>query len=479
MKKICFAAALLVCTLLGGCASLAPLDIAQIRTDLMTYYEKQVYNLNDIEERLVLPDVPEILEQTIDSREKTAYLKCRARPMSENGLFAREDIWELWYTYDRRSECWTLEDKDYLGTEYELTSDLSQERCVELMSVPEGEEITLVSVTTDRASQTAAAIYTYDTVTAQYGEFGLLTMNAVVQADFAWQADGGWQYTDSVRTDDTKYSARLDCYIGDDGAGMLNADRFSIGFDLIVIGDMICIENLRYQGGTLTPGTLHIGKTYLTAADEGRAAVIGFSYVREVDEDQEDQHTISGEGSITITAGEDENYYAELFLGGFITGGSGEQTDLVRSGIPLAPVKGYEEPPVEEPVQEPEEPEEPEKPIVEEPKKNWIGTWVGCAPEEFGFNLTVTAVLREDGTCEVVCDLDLLGTIRRETDYRVVQNLSDLPTDLISQVMFGQTPTVSVVYDAEKDVLYTCLEEGMYVYLTREGSGEMGGLYEP
>ena len=168
-----------------------------------------------------------------------------------------------------------------------------------------------------------------------------------------------------------------------------------------------------------------------------------------------------------------------MFLGGFITGGSGEQTDLVRSGIPLAPVKGYEEPPVEEPVQEPEEPEEPEKPIVEEPKKNWIGTWVGCAPEEFGFNLTVTAVLREDGTCEVVCDLDLLGTIRRETDYRVVQNLSDLPTDLISQVMFGQTPTVSVVYDAEKDVLYTCLEEGMYVYLTREDSGEMGGLYEP
>ena len=87
--------------------------------------------------------------------------------------------------------------------------------------------------------------------------------------------------------------------------------------------------------------------------------------------------------------------------------------------------------------------------------------------------------LREDGTCEVVCDLDLLGTIRRETDYRVVQNLSDLPTDLVQQVMFGRTPTVSVVYDAEKDVLYTCLEEGMYVYLTREGSGEMGGLYEP
>lgn len=471
MKKICFAAALLVCMLLGGCASLEPLDMEQVRIDLVTYYEKQAYRTNDGEESLVLPDMPEILEQTIDSREKTAYLKCRARPVSEQGSFAREDIWELWYTYDRKSECWTLEDKDYSETQYELLSDLSQERCAILMPVPDGQTITLVSVTTDRASQTAAAIYTYDTVTAQYGEYGFLTMNAVVRSDFAWQADGGWQYTDSVRTDDTKYSGLLGCYIGDDGAGMLNADRFSIGFDLIVIGDLICIENLRYRGGELTPGTLHIGKTYLTAANDERDAVIGFSYVRDAGEEQ---GMISGEGSITITTGEDGNYYAELFLGGFITGSNGEQTDLIRAGILLEPVRGYEET-----KPEPQPQPEPEPPVVEEPKRNWVGTWVGRAPEEFGFNLEVTAVLREDGSCEVVCRMDLLGTIRRETDYCVVDDISDLPTDLINRVMFGQTPTVSVVYDAEKDVLYTCLEEGLYVYLTREGSGEVGGLYEP
>ena len=473
MKKICFAAALLVCMLLGGCASLEPLDMEQVRIDLVTYYEKQAYRTNDGEESLVLPDMPEILEQTIDSREKTAYLKCRARPVSEQGSFAREDIWELWYTYDRKSECWTLEDKDYSGTQYELLSDLSQERCALLMPVPDGQTITLVSVTTDRASQTAAAIYTYDTVTAQYGEYGYLTMNAVVQANFRWQADGGWQYTDSVLTDETNYTGLLGCYIGDDGTGMQSADRCSIGFDLLVFGDLICIENLRYAGGALTDGTLHIGKTSLTATDDGRAAVITFSYVRD---SGEAQGTLSGKGSITITTAEDGNYYAELLLSNFITDSNGNPADLTRGGILLAPVRGYEEP---EPEVEPEVEPEPQPPVEEEPQRNWVGTWVGRAPEGFGFELDVTALLREDGTCEVMCKVSILGTIRRETNYRVVETISELPTDLISQVMFGQTPTVSVVYDTQNDVLYTCLEEGMYVYLTREGSGKMGGLYEP
>ena len=314
-------------------------------------------------------------------------------------------------------------------------------------------------------------MYTYSTVTAQYGEYGSLTMNAVVQANFRWQADGGWQYTDSVLTDETNYTGLLGCYIGDDGEGMPSAERFSIGFDLVVIGDLICIENLRYQGGALTDGTLHIGKTTLTAVDDGRAAVIGFSYVRD---SGEEQGTISGEGRITITTGEDGNHYAELFLGGFITDSNGVPADLTRGGISLASVRGYEEP-----QPEPQPQPEPEPPVVEEPKRNWVGTWVGRAPEEFGIDLDVTATLREDGTCEVVCKVSLLGTIRRETTYLVVDDIAQLPTDLISQVMFGQTPTVSVVYDAQSDRLYTCLEEGMYVYLTREGSGEMGGLYEP
>lgn len=475
MKKIWFTAATLLCLLLCGCATLEPLDSVQLHTDLAAYYEKQVYRVDGSEEYLILPYAPEVIEQTIDSREKTAYLQCKARAVSEHELFAREDIWELWYTYDRKAGCWTLADKDYTGTEFELLSDLTQERCAAVMPVPDGQSITLLSVTTDRAAQTAAAVYAYDTPIAQYGEFGSITMNAVVQANFAWQTDGGWQYTDSVLTDETNYTGRLGCYIGDDGEGMPANERFSIGFDLIVFGDLICVENLRYQGGALTDGTLHIGKTSLSATDDGRAAVIGFSYVRD---SGDEQGTISGEGSITITAGEGGNYYAELYLGGFITDSDGNPADLTRSGIQLAPVRGYEEP-APEPEPQPEPEPEPQPPVVEEPKRNWVGTWVGRAPEDFGFNLDVTVTLNEDGTCEAVCKVSILGTIRRETTYLVVDDLSQLPTDLLSQVMFGQTPTVSVVYDAETDRLYTCLEEGMYIYLTREGSGEMGGVYEP
>ena len=456
MRKFFMVAALLVCVLLSGCASLEPLDSAQLQADLTAYYDNQVYHLDGSEERLVMREMPEVLEQTIDSREKTAYLKCYARPVSEYGLFAREDIWELWYTYDRKSECWTLADKDYSGTEYELLSDLTQERCVDLMPTPEGQEITLHSVTTDRAAKTATAVYTYQTVTAQYGEFGSLTMNAVVRSDFVWQSDGGWQYTDSVFTDETNYTGLMGCYIGDDGTGMLSVDRFSVGFDLVVFGDLICIENLRYEGGTLTEGTLHIGKTSLTAANDGRDAVIGFSYVRDAQEGM-----ISGDGSITITAGEDGNYYAELFLGGFITDSNGEQTDLKRSGIPLAPVRGYGE-------AKPEPQPEPQQPVTQT-KKNWVGAWVGYAPEKYGIPVTVTVRLREDGTCRVTGSTSMLGTISRETTYRVVDDISQLPTNLIQQALSGATPTVVVVYDAENDRLCTCLEAGVYVYLSRQG----------
>ena len=473
MKKIWFTAAALLCLLLCGCSGLEPVDGVQLRNDLAAYYENQVYRVDDVEERLILPYAPQVIEQTIDNRKNTANLQCRAQAVSEHQLFFREDSWELWYTYDRKNKCWTLTDKDYTETAYGLMSDLTQELCTALMPVPDGQPITLRSVTTDREAMTAAAVYTYSTVTAQYGEYGYLTMNAVVQANFVWQADGGWQYTDSVLTDETSYAGLLGCYIGDDGADMDSAQRCSIGFDLLVFGDLICIENLRYSGGALTDGTLHIGKTTLTAADDGRAAVIKFSYVRN---SGEEQGTIAGEGSITITAGDDGNYYAELFLGSFITDSNGNPADLTRGGIPLEPVRGYEEP---EPEVQPEVEPEPQTPVVEEPKRNWVGTWVGQAPEEFGFDLDVTALLRENGTCEVVCKIFLLGTMRRETTYLVVEDISELPTDMLALILLGQTPTVAVVYDAQRDVLYTCLDQGMYIYLAREGSGEMGGLYEP
>ncbi len=456
MKKFFLAAVLLLCVLLSGCASLEPLDSAQLQADLTAYYDNQVYHLDDSEIHLVLSEVPEVLEQTIDSRERTAHLMCKAHPVSEHGLFAREDIWELWYTYDRKAECWTLTDKDYSGTEYELLSDLTRERCAVLLPIPDGQAITLLSVTTDRAAKTATAVYSYQTETAQYGEFGSLTMNAVVRSDFVWQADGGWQYTNSVFTDETNYTALLGCYIGDDGTGMLSVDRFSIGFDLVVFGDLICIENLRYTGGTLTEGTLHIGKISLTAVNDGRDAVIGFSYVRDAGE-----NTISGDGSITITTGEDGNYYAELFLGGFITDSNGAQTDLKRSNIPLAPVKGYEDPKAESQTR-------PEQQVTE-PKSPWVGTWVGYAPEQYGVKVTVTVRLRENGTCTVTGSIDMLGTISRDTTYRVVDDVSQLPTNLIQQVISGAIPTVAVVYDAQNDRLCTCLEAGVYVYLTRQG----------
>ena len=458
MKKIWLIAVLLLCVFLCGCADLQPVDGVQLRTDLAAYYENQVYSVDGVEERLILPYAPQVIEQTIDKRKNTAYLRCRAQAVSEYQLFAREDTWELWYTYDRKNKCWTLADQDYSETTYKLLTDLSQERCAALMPVPDGQTITITSLTTDRESQTAAAVYTYQTVIAQFGEFGALTMNAVVKANFSWHVKEGWRYTDSMFLDTTEYTGELRCHISDNGEGMADAERCSIAFDLLVIGDLICIENLCYEGGTLTPGTIHIGKTRLSASDDGCAAVISFSYVREVDNGTESGDMISGEGSITIT--EEQNcYYAELFFGGFITESNGERTDLVRSGIELMPITDKKIPKTEsQPVSE--------NPVVREPKKNWIGTWMAHMSEGDALSMDITAQLREDGTCEVVCKLSF-GTFRRETSYKLVDDISQLPTDLMQKILYGQTPTVSVLYNADRDTLCICLEPGRYVYFSR------------
>ena len=466
--------------LLCGCASLPPPDEAQIAQDLTAYYQTREYRIDGSVQSLSALDAPEILEITADQWKKTAYVRCRARIVSDGGNFARSDLWTLWYTYDRANACWTPDESDRAETAYELLADLTQEQCLLLMPIPDGQSITLESVTTDRVSKTASAIYSYQTTTAQFGAFGSLTLNAVVQADFVWSIDGGWQYAGSAFTDATHYTGELGCYIGDDESDIDKESRVSIGFDLIVIGDMVCIEHLRYRGEALAAGTLHIGKTALTAANDGQAAVITFSYVRET----ENGEKFSGDGRITISAGPGAGYYAGLFLDDFITDSNGKAVDLTRRSIPLEATRGIPEPPAEaqpEPPQEPDESEKPEppqeneEPIVEQPAKSPVGTWVCLVPEELGTRMEITALLREDLSCEVVCKAGF-AKLRRESTYYIVEELTQLPTDLLALVLSGQTPTVGVVYDAESDRLYTCLQEGLFVYFTREESGEVGGI---
>ena len=479
---------LMLCMMLCGCAALEPIDGVQLRNDLAAYYEKQSYRLNDGEESLILPYAPQVIEQTIDSRKDTAYIKCLARAVSEYQLFAREDLWELWYTYDRESETWKLTDKDYSQTAYELLSDLTKDNYERLLIPTDGQEHNLISLTTERVTQTAAAVYTYQT-TAQYGEFGSVTMNAVVDASFTWQPDGGWRYVGSALSDKTTYAGELGCYIGSDAADETGC---SVGFDLIVIGDMVCIENLRYNGGDYAPGKLHIGNARLVNGGKDAPAVIVFSYMRDLREVEDaGNEAVFGEGSITIALCEDGGYYAELFFGGFITDGNGDNADLCCAGIAFAPVKGVEEVKIEEPVPEPQpepepdpipdpepEPEPTPEPEPEEPERNWIGSWVCHISGILGGDLDLEAELREDGTC-LVSGRMKFGTLSRETTYYVEDDVSVLPTDLMMSIMLGRTPTVAVVYDKQRDVLYVCLEAGRYVYLSRAESGETGGEYEP
>lgn len=490
MKKAWTAMLLiLLCAMLAGCSELDPVSESQIAEDLTEYYHRMECTANGSEISLQAVTSAETLEQTVNTRKKTAYVRCRVRAEAEDGSFARIDVWELSYAYNKNDALWELTDKFPLETEYELLSDLPEELCLQLLSENISEDFTFERVITNRNEKNATAVYTYESVTAVLGEFGTITLKASVDAAFDWQPDGGWKFTGSSFNDATGYTLDLSCHISYDGKGMLNSDKFSIDFDLVVLENLVCVENLRYQGSICTLGELHIGNANFSAEDEGRTALITFDFVRDARNIEQDKNyvdaeeykefyrTVSGTGTIRITTDADGACSAELSLPGFIAWKNETLTDFVKSGIsPEAVQRADDEAHEPEPQPKPQPESDPEPTL--ELDRSCVGSWICVAPEGSGVSGRVEAQLSEDGTCSFVCSLDI-GTISRNTTYKLVGNYAQLPTDLLRSLMLGGTPTIYVVYDAERDVLCTCLEHGMYIYFSRTESGETGGFFDP
>lgn len=503
MKKLWLVSTLvLLCAFLAGCAVLEAPEEDVILADINRYYQHWNDTLDGSETKMTLGSASavEILEQEVDSRDQTARILCRTQVQAEDGAFSRSDVWEHLYSYDTSIGMWELNHRICLETGYELLSDLPEDLCLQLLGDELREDCTFASLTTDRGAKTATAVYTYETETAQLASYGTVTLHAEVEASFQWDSDTGWRYAESVLSDRSEYVYDLRCHITYDGREMLYTDQFDMEFDLVVIDNMVCIENLYYQGSVCTLGSLHIGNAEVVAIDDGTGVQIVFDYVRDAENVEQDKNyigsaefesfykTISGTGTVTIRAGEDGVLAAELFLPGFIAWHNDMWSDFREGGILLKNVgeKSWnqfnaDQLPAPEPV--PTVPT-PEVDIVtggEEHTENaCAGEWTFTAPAGSGVSGNIEARLEEDGMCLVYCSLSLI-TLRDFTTYRLVENISDLPEDLLDRAVagMGNMPEISVVYDAERDILITCLEKGTYIYFSRTGSGGNGGIYQP
>lgn len=470
----------LLFTILAGCSLYAPPTKEQITEELTALYQQTGYRLTDgSTAHLTMAEPITILAESVDAESMTASVRLNAS--AGTAEFVRNDLWELRYTISEETGQWIVTDQTLVASDFTLLSDLPETLCRRLLAETTDEDFTLVSVTTDRERKTATAVYTYEKIDAKLGSLGSVTLQASVDADFAWHPDSGWQYSGCRFNEETKYLGDFSCRIESDGRGMVSTDRFSISFDLVVAGELVCIENLRYQGSVCTLGRLHIGNARLSTGVDGGTAIITFDFVRDagnieqdpgyldIPEYKEYYRTVSGSGTITITTNDNGNPRAALSLPGFIVWKDGELLDFEKGDIVpedvTAPEDGADTP---QPEPEPES----------DPVPPYVGTWVCVAPEGLVATGTARAVLREDGTCYFACDLNI-GSMSFETTYSVIDDYTKLPTNLLPTLIFGGTPTITVIYDAERDVVYTCLEKGTYLYFSREGSGGNGGFYDP
>ena len=500
MKKLWFVSVLvLLCAVLAGCAILEAPEEDIVLADINRYYQhwNETLDESDIKMTLGSAAAVEILEQEVDSRDQTARIRCRTQVQAEDGTFARSDVWEHLYSYDKSIGMWELKHRICLDTEYELLSDLPEDLCLALLGDELGEGRTFESLATDRAAGTATAVYTYETETAQLDPYGTVTLNAVVNAAFRWDGDSGWRYEGSTLSEDSEYVCDLRCHIVHDGKDMLYTDRFDMEFDLVVIDNMVCIENLYYQGSVCTLGTMHIGNAEVVALDEGAGMQIVFDYVRDAEDVAQDKNyidsaeykafykTISGTGTVTIRQRLDGSFVARLHLPGFVAWHNDMWNDFESGDIPLKKVGEQ----IWNRLPSGELPEPEPNPGVSTPdveivtggeERTAAGEWTFTAPEGSGVSGNIGARLEENGPCLVYCNLDLV-TLRDATTYRVVDGVSDLPGDLLNRIIagVGNMPEIAVVYDAEKDILITCLEPGLYIYFSRADSGKTGGIYQP
>jgi len=108
----------------------------------------------------------------------------------------------------------------------------------------------------------------------------------------------------------------------------------------------------------------------------------------------------------------------------------------------------------------------------------YLGTWIFRAPGDDGIPWVVEATLDSDGSCQVKTG-DEDGETAYGTDYRMVGNCAEMPEDQIDELAGNSSLTLCFAYDDVQDMLYISFDAGELIFLSRTGSGQQGGFYDP
>lgn len=120
----------------------------------------------------------------------------------------------------------------------------------------------------------------------------------------------------------------------------------------------------------------------------------------------------------------------------------------------------------------------------ENKKENiYLGEWqFEMSGDEQGELWECDVILRENGTCKVVYTGSYDGTPEYgysvETDYRIVESVSNLQTDLIEELEYDPDMICTFVYNSNTDRLGTTFDGGAYISFVRPETEETSKMFE-
>ncbi len=315
--------ALIAMLLLSACGAPGLPEESKIAADLRDYYQSKT-------EQAYLIDSVEFTKQDYYKEDKSAGIACTVTVSSDDKTFCRIDTWHMTYTYSDRK--WTMGDAVCVETSYELLSDLTKTDCADFISNEIGQEIEIDSLVTDRAGKSATAVYSYESESADFGEYGSITMFACGDAFFSWAPSSGWNLDNCELNESTRYSCNLVCHIISKNHS-LQSRRFDLEFDVNVAENVATIDDVMYQGDIRALGEVMINNTQFQVDENGKTAIISFDYVRDVSNIKSDKNymdlpvyeqfyqTASGKGELRIQQDNAGIIYGSLFLSDFISDG--------------------------------------------------------------------------------------------------------------------------------------------------------------
>lgn len=239
---------------------------------------------NALQERVVNDDYTidtvVLMEEYVYEDTKTAYQCCEV--VSSNDTCKKTEEVELYYSYVKGK--WQIDSVSVQDeADYELLRDLDQNQCRSLIlgRVPSNAEI--VELSTNRDKMTAQATIKYQKRSNEFGAYGFVTKDAVVNAKFRWKPDG-WELTNFDDTTETKYVYDVQCHVqrGSGSTTDLKTKTFTMGFDVSINNNDVSISNIKYLARAYFVGTMRITNPRIGEESDEKKLVICFDYERQV-----------------------------------------------------------------------------------------------------------------------------------------------------------------------------------------------------